>query len=147
MRWTTALAHHVHDLSEDQLSSTKHGYLGSVRNRKIKTVQTGRYLPVNEAEAERRVAYTRNGKGSRVSPTPRSLRACLRSTVNGEKQTTVLHAIMDFILFTHDTKIFFSLKIPDIRLSESETELSRLISWFQANRLSIHSNSQEKRKV
>ena len=41
---------------------------------------------------------------------------------------------MDFILFTHDTNIFFSLKNPDILFQKVNFELSRLISWFQANR-------------
>lgn len=69
---------------------------------------------MNEAEAGVERGTRAMGKGSHVSPTPRSLCACLGSTVNSEKLTTVLQAIMDFILFTHDTNIFFSLKNPDI---------------------------------
>lgn len=52
---------------------------------------------------------------------------------------------MDFILFTHDTNIFFSLKNPDILFQKVNFELSTLISWFQANRLSMY-NSQENEK-
>lgn len=101
---------------------------------------------MNEAEAGLERATRATGKGSHVSPTPGSLRACLRSTVNGENWlTTVLQAIMDFILFTHDTNIFFSLKNPDILFQKVNFELSRLISWFQANRLSMY-NSQENEK-
>lgn len=47
---------------------------------------------------------------------------------------------MDFILFTHDTNIFFSLKNPDILFQKVNFELSRLISWFQANRLSMYNS-------
>lgn len=100
---------------------------------------------MNEAEAGVERGTRATGKGSHASPTPRALRACLRSTVNGEKLTTVLQAIMDFILFTHETNIFFLLKNPDILFQKVNFELSRLISWFQANRLSIH-NSQENEK-
>jgi len=95
---------------------------------------------VNKAEAGVERGTRATGKGSHVSPTPCSLRACLRSTVNGEKLKTVLQAIMDFILFTHDTNILFSLKNPDILFQKVNFELSRLISWFQANRLSKHNS-------
>ena len=100
---------------------------------------------MNEAEAGVERGTRATGKGPHVSPTPRSLRACLRSTVNSEKLTTVRQAIMDFTLFTHYTNIFFSLKNPDILFQKVNFELSRLISWFQANRLSIN-NSQENEK-
>ena len=46
--------------------------------------------------------------------------------------------ILDMILFADDTNIFYSHKDPNFLNTVVNTELDKLSSWFQANRLSIN---------
>lgn len=46
--------------------------------------------------------------------------------------------ILDIILFADDTNIFYSHKDPNFLSTIVNTELDKLSSWFQANRLSIN---------
>ena len=46
--------------------------------------------------------------------------------------------ILDVILFADDTNIFYSYKDPNFLNTIVNTELDKLSSWFQANRLSIN---------
>ena len=43
-----------------------------------------------------------------------------------------------FILFAHDTNIFFSHNGPNQLMEIVNNELKKLSSWFQANKLSIN---------
>ena len=45
---------------------------------------------------------------------------------------------LDFILFADDTNIFYSHKDQNYLMEIVNTELKKLSSWFQANKLSIN---------
>ena len=45
---------------------------------------------------------------------------------------------LDFILFANDTNIFYSHKDQNYLMEIVNTELKKLSSWFQANKLSIN---------
>ena len=46
--------------------------------------------------------------------------------------------ILKFLLFAHDTNILVSGKYPDLLIDSANFELSKIVTWFQANKLSLN---------